>query len=772
MEIMNSLHKPANPALVTIASMLLLAISCVGCSRAQYRVHADQDVHELIAERNDPSYILPVRTVAADSHSRMADFSDPDCGPLPPDDPAASRFMKRPYKSNGSDVWYERGQLSTVENGSWQQFLPADMEGGVRLNRQTAMELALLHGRDYQQQVEGIYLQALPVSLERFAFDAQWTTATGLNFQQVGGNTTGASRTLTLTDSLGFGKRFASGGQLLADFSNALAWEYKSGVSSAASQLSFQFLQPLMRRAFQEVQLEPLTQSERSLLYAVRDFARFRRTFYVNTVGSNGYLGLLAIAQAIRNEEANLQSLQRNRAEHDALLEAGLVSQFQVDQVNQDFDQGQLSLLQARAAFDTALDAYKLQLGLPPTQPMSLDSDELKLFELNDPELEALTSRNEVTRVQLLQYSKQELPELAQLENFLNDCEQLTADIPAIATRIDAELRAWSQRLPDADFSDDGEASADSDDRNSELANRLSLVMAEIQESFSEDSQQLVRVRAAIAAKQTEDAWAQLNKLCGKQLRERLADLFVVQTQVRVFLIETKPLKISESTALELAFSNRLDLKNQQGQVVDAYRRTEVAADLLEADLDLVLGADLGTDNQRRNPLRFDVSASRISAGLQFDGPLNRLAERNVYRGRQIEYQQARRSYMQAKDEISFEVRNTLRNLNLNRFQFEITRQQLITAARQVEQAQFNLRSSTEPDSNLTRDLLQALQRLLQSRNSLISSWVQYETSRMQVHRALGVLQVNDSGEWLNDGESFQDIIQFNDTAAANQFGT
>ena len=114
---------------------------------------------------------------------------------------------------------------------------------------------------------------------------------------------------------------------------------------------------------------------------------------------------------------------------------------------------------------------------------------------------------------------------------------------------------------------------------------------------------------------------------------------------------------------------------------------------------------------------------------------------------------------MLAKDTISFEVRTNLRNLELNRFRFEITREQLITAARQVEQAQFNLRSSQEADSNLTRDLLTALQSLLRARNNLISSWVSYETSRMQLYRTLGLLFVNDDGQWVNDGQSFSELL-------------
>ncbi|MEZ6059715.1 MAG: TolC family protein [Planctomycetaceae bacterium] len=340
----------------------------------------------------------------------MADLTDPDCGPLPPDDPDARRYMARPYKSRGSSVWRKRGELPTVEFEHWKQFLPIDEEGAVKLNRATSMELALLHSRDYQTQVEGVYLTALPVSLQRFQYDTQWNGGFGAHFFNQGINTTGAVDTLTLNDDLGFSKRFASGGQLLADFSNAMVWELSGQSISANSVLSFQFLQPLMRRAFRSVQLEPLTLAERNLLYSVRNFSRFRRAFYVDTAGSNGYLGLLAIAQAVRNEESNLESLRLNLDEHDALYLAGRVSQFQVDQVFQQYQQSRLSLLRARQALQVAFDQFKLQLGLPPTLEVTLDSDELKLFELSDPRLDQLTDENESVRVQLLQYSELRLP--------------------------------------------------------------------------------------------------------------------------------------------------------------------------------------------------------------------------------------------------------------------------------------------------------------------------------------------------------------------------
>jgi hypothetical protein len=51
------------------------------------------------------------------------------------------------------------------------------------------------------------------------------------------------------------------------------------------------------------------------------------------------------------------------------------------------------------------------------------------------------------------------------------------------------------------------------------------------------------------------------------------------------------------------------------------------------------------------------------------------------------------------------------------------------------------------------------LQTLLQTRNGLIGSWVSYETSRMDFYRSLGLLHIDDSGAWINDGETFDNLL-------------
>ena len=52
--------------------------------------------------------------------------------------------------------------------------------------------------------------------------------------------------------------------------------------------LTLDLIQPLLRGGGRAVTLEPLTQVERNLLYEIRNFARFRKTFYVAIAGGGG----------------------------------------------------------------------------------------------------------------------------------------------------------------------------------------------------------------------------------------------------------------------------------------------------------------------------------------------------------------------------------------------------------------------------------------------------------------------------------------------------
>jgi outer membrane protein TolC len=189
-----------------------------------------------------------------------------------------------------------------------------------------------------------------------------------------------------------------------------------------------------------------------------------------------------------------------------------------------------------------------------------------------------------------------------------------------------------------------------------------------------------------------------------------------------------------EDGAVKVALENRLDLMNERAQVVDAWRKIKVAANDLEGGLDVILSADIPTKPGSDNPVNFSATAGRYRAGLLIEGPLDRKAERNTYRSELIEYQKARRSYMALEDEITREVRRDTRQLGADRLNFEIARQSLIAAARQVEQSRDQLTApGPAGDSSSTQDVLDALSSLLSAKNALIGTWVAYETNRMRL---------------------------------------
>ncbi|HEX8201677.1 MAG TPA: hypothetical protein VF590_14435, partial [Isosphaeraceae bacterium] len=392
-------HRRAAPVRKFLGMVMLVV---AGCGRPQYRARADRDVYAIERERMvDPRWQVPARPVEADRRSRMRDPADPDAAPIPPDDLAARRFQVAAAYPHEFLGWRRRG-TAPVEDLTWRCFLPREPDGSVRLDRASVMRLALVHSRDYQSQFEDLYLTALFLSFARFEFAVQGFSRGSVFFQHFGAGATDSNQ-LQINADTGFVKNFAGGAQLLVDLANALVFEYNGrGFNTASSALNIALTQPLLRGALARIRTQGLSLQERATLYALRDFARFRRAFYVETVAGGGYLGLLLQLQGIRNSEANLATLRRNLEESEALWKASQISTLQRDQVAQQFQAAQFALAQAQAALQTQLDQYKIGLGLPPDLPVTLDDSILRPFQLNDPRLDELRARNDALAVSLL----------------------------------------------------------------------------------------------------------------------------------------------------------------------------------------------------------------------------------------------------------------------------------------------------------------------------------------------------------------------------------
>lgn len=347
---MNPLNPPSPPAVSpptsrysrwmgmrTLLTTTLLAplAACLlpGCSRPFWRQQADVDVYEAEMERiGDPRWMLPRIDVTPNPESRFFDPHDPDFAPLPPDDPRAHQYMHWVDGWQGYKGWHKFGDRLSVENPQWLARYglsqdQVDPQSGrylagppkiENLTVQDAVDLSQIHSRDYQFNIEELYLAALDVTFERFQF--------GVRYLGIGGTEPGAAITTdarpgrvgraTGAAAFGVSQLLPAGGQWAVELANNTVWLFSGGnQTSSASVLSYSLVQPLLATGGRKIVLENLTQSERTLLYETRELARFRQQLFTDLMAgagqSTGYIGLLQAAQSVRNEEGNLYRIQR-----------------------------------------------------------------------------------------------------------------------------------------------------------------------------------------------------------------------------------------------------------------------------------------------------------------------------------------------------------------------------------------------------------------------------------------------------------------------------
>ncbi|RMG32631.1 MAG: hypothetical protein D6725_17295, partial [Planctomycetota bacterium] len=183
---------------------------------------------------------------------------------------------------------------------------------GLRLGE--AIELGLIHSREYQTAIEDLYLAALALTFERFRFYVRYL---GVANREPSGDaavahTPGGDSQFSMNLRGGVRNLLPSGAQWAIELANNTLWVFTAGQSSTASLLSFSLTQPLLRNAGRKVTLENLTQAERDVLYAARTLARFRKEFFVELVGGRsgpGFLGLLELRQTVLNQRNNVDQL-------------------------------------------------------------------------------------------------------------------------------------------------------------------------------------------------------------------------------------------------------------------------------------------------------------------------------------------------------------------------------------------------------------------------------------------------------------------------------
>jgi outer membrane protein TolC len=350
---------------------LLLAGIVAGCTTSHYRKSADAESYRAIQAKSpqvpnmDPKFTIEQTNVLS--------------------------YEGLPVTTNLSD------------------FLGVDAErevGAHILTLEDALRLATGFSRNYQTRKEDLYLSALSLTLSRHAFapifsasaDGAYTVPTEEVVTYVT-NVFGGVPTVLITDRLVEEHQVSASGSVNADWlirdigkiSTAFSADFLRFVTGdpravTSSQLSGTFMRPLLRNAGFKADTENLIQSERQLLYDLRDFTRFRKDFSVQV--ATAYYSVLRNRDTVRNSFLNLQSSQKNAERSRALAREGRITQSDLGRLEQQELSTESTWIDSVRSYQQALDTFKRLLGITLEARVVLDDRELENLKILDPGLD------------------------------------------------------------------------------------------------------------------------------------------------------------------------------------------------------------------------------------------------------------------------------------------------------------------------------------------------------------------------------------------------
>lgn len=805
-----------------LALLVGLLALLVGCSRQAFRERADRDVEAVISQKNVvPQWQVQNWHVYPDSRARFADPQCPDYPAYPPDDYAAKVLSPNPQRpgKGGSgrhegDGWLKQLQewdaanraedaangtendnapptSAPVKDGftnvdgatdpakeAYQQALQSN-ERGYRLRLDQAVELGLYNSREFQDRREDLYLAALPVTLERYSFTAQAFAAEEV-IREVAGRAAAdpGSRWVSQTD-VGVSRRFSTGAELLVRLANQVVVDLSGGQPTVSvGTLGLSLAVPFLRGGGFAVTLEPLTQAERSLVYAIRSYSRFRSLFYVAVsgqgdytnnpyglqglsvnlgrgIGANltanpvGYLPTILRSATLNNERNNLATFDYYLRLFQNLEEGGIVTKLQVGRIEQQLLSSRALVLQRTQEYLDNIDNFKLQLGLPATVPLELDETPLRpirqhlkavervygqLRDLEgeagklDPDAPAGTFREGwlklLTESPIARGTKlsKEYPEsVAGLkgktdDNLVDLLDALRERRRKLLDERDRKLKA--RQNADAEVVELAKLETEYDRVRFELALRR----AEKREWAKEkDKDKKDIVRAAVLREVLN-----FGTLVAVQARnERLTDLRDEWTAVPPIVIDdldvlTAPLDVAAEKVASTALNNRLDLMNARAQVVDSWRQVTVTANALQGFFDVQYDLNTNSPLGGSQPLQLGGSRTLHQVRMRIEPPFVRRAERNNYRAALVSFQRQRRNLMAFEDNIATDVRTDLRLLRQLAQTLTVQQRAVELAYQQVDNARGTLLAPPDPRVDVAAAAAAQTEQLIQVQAALV----------------------------------------------------
>lgn len=406
--------------------LVSITLFMLGCSSSSYKRSADEESYKAINQKSD---LVPGMT----SGIAVDEFQEIDL---------------RRFRVNNESFDFLDNEASS--------------EIGARiLSLKDALDVAFTHSKGYQTQKELLYLEALSLTFDRYRYTPVFSVSGSGNYQWdaqdkfvqdmrtlTGMENLNTSESTFSNTSLGTQYILKSGGAVALNLTNNFTRFLTGDVSeTSASALVGSFTQPLIRNFGADIETEALIQAERDLLYHLRDFTRFRKTFAVRVASE--YYSVLLNRETARNNFSGLNATNLSLEREQAFQAEGLTTLLEVGRLEQSSLQADLRWTASITRYKRSLDNFKILIGLTAEESIILDDNEMELIteigmDSPDISLEQATEMAIQTRLDLYNF----------LDKVQDSARRIEVTANALKPTLDINLVA---AIPDANDGNIGE---------------------------------------------------------------------------------------------------------------------------------------------------------------------------------------------------------------------------------------------------------------------------------------------------------------------------
>ncbi len=364
------------------AGLFVAAALAIPACRSQRIKEADREVFALIEDRQNAALgIAHAIDTEAENGQTAAGKTMESTNPRPLDAAVPQAFQTRQVSlppaatepnEDAPDVAQE-GDPDDADLIPLSIFTDDELPNVQLFSLQDALTYATRHARELQDAKEDLYLAALDLSLERHLWTPQFVASVNASFDDRPDTEDPTRAGIMLQDramqtvsEVSLRQRLPYGGEITASVLHTLMRDVTDHVEKGETgAVILEANVPLLRGAGRAAQThESLLSSERNLIYAVRDYERFRRRFLVNIAAD--YFNLQQNKASTANTYNSYLNRRQDWEKADFIERMGRSRTIaEAPRAKANFRNSETGLVSAKERYETALDRFKIRIAMP-----------------------------------------------------------------------------------------------------------------------------------------------------------------------------------------------------------------------------------------------------------------------------------------------------------------------------------------------------------------------------------------------------------------------